>query len=251
MRSSRLILTAAFVLVAAGSAVAQAPTELSSLEVAVACAPPPTLETPTGNVLRIIGTQDVSPREEFGSRDLLVINGGTSAGVQLGQQFFVRRANRFGLYSGTSQPQGARTGGWIRVVAVNESTAIAAFEHLCGPVARNDYLEPFVAPVVPPGADRDEAPGEPDFTAMGQIVAGNENRSAMGAGDFVLIDRGSEHGIKPGTRLALYRTLGADGMPLAILGEAIVISTSPAMALIRLTRARDAVRGGDFVAPRK
>jgi hypothetical protein len=86
---------------------------------------------------------------------------------------------------------------------------------------------------------------------MGQIVSGNENRSAMGAGDFMLIDRGSEQGMKPGTRLALYRDVGAGGMPLASLGEAIVISTSLTMSLTRITRSRDAVRNGDFVAPRK
>ena len=73
------------------------------------------------------------------------------------------------------------TGGWIRIVAVNESTAIAAFEHICGAVGQGDYLEPFVAPVVPAGADRDETPGEPDFTSLGQVVVGNEDRSDDGA----------------------------------------------------------------------
>jgi hypothetical protein len=136
-------------------------------------------------------------------------------------------------------------------VAVNASTAIATLDHLCGPMAQGDYLEPFVAPVVPPGADRDEAPGEPDFTSMGLIVTGNENRSAMGAGDFVLIDRGSDQGIAPGARLALYRAIGGAGMPLAALGEAVVISTSAKMSLTRITRSRDAVHSGDYFVPRR
>jgi hypothetical protein len=67
----------------------------------------------------------------------------------------------------------------------------------------------------------------------------------------MLIDRGSEQGMKPGTRLALYRDAGAAGTPLASLGEAIVISTSLKMSLTRITRTRDAVRSGDFVAPRR
>lgn len=250
MRFFRVFLAAAFVLLAATNGVAQAPAELSQLEIAVACAPPPTFDLPAGEPLRIIGTQDSIPRSEYGSRDLLVVNGGTAAGVQLGQQFYVRRANRFGLDQATHR-RGSKTGGWIRIVAVNESTAIATFEHICNLVGQGDYLEPFVRPVIPPGADRDEAPGEPDFTSMGQIVAGNENRSEMGAGDFALIDRGSEQGLTPGARLAVYRDVGVAGMPLASLGEAIVISTSATMSLLRITRARDAVYTGDFIAPRK
>jgi hypothetical protein len=253
MRSHRVLLAAALVLVATASGITQSPppaAALSQLEIAVACAPPPTFEVPATGVLRIIGVQDTMRRSEYGTRDLLVVNGGTTAGLQLGQQFYVRRANRFGLDE-SGRRRGARTGGWIRIVAVNDSTAIASFEHLCGPVAQGDYLEPFVAPVVPAGADNDDAPGDPDFTLMGQIVAGNENRNDMGAGDFVLIDRGSEQGMVPGTRLALYRDIGVAGMPLAGLGEAIVISTSQAMSLTRITRTRDAVHAGDYVVTRR
>ena len=250
MRFFSVPLAAAFVLVAAVNGAAQAPAELSQLQIAVACAPPPTFDLPTGEPLRVIGTQDTIPRSEYGTRDLLVVNGGTAAGVQLGQQFYVRRANRFGL-DAAGHRRGSKTGGWIRIVAVNESTAIATFEHICNTVGQGDFLEPFVVPVIPPGADRDEAPGEPDFTSMGQIMAGNENRSEMGAGDFALIDRGSEQGLIPGARLALYRDVGVAGMPLASLGEAIVISTSATMSLLRITRARDAVHAGDFIAPRK
>ena len=249
MRLFRVLLSAAFVLVAAMDGAAQAPAELSQLQIAVACAPPPTFDLPA-EPLRIIGTQDTVRRSEYGTGDLLVVSGGTAAGVQLGQQFYVRRANRFGLDPAT-QRRGSKTGGWIHIVAVNESTAIAAFDHVCNNVGQGDFLVPFVAPVIPPGADRDEAPGEPDFMSMGQIVAGNENRSEMGVGDFALIDRGSEQGMAPGARLAVYRDIRATGMPLASLGEAIVISTSATMSLLRITRARDAVHNGDFIVPRK
>jgi len=247
----RFLVTAALVVAAAGPSAAQSDQPLSPLELSVACAPPPTLETPSGKVPRVIGAQDVVARTEFGSGDLLMIDAGTAAGMQIGQRYFVRRANRFGTYGSSSPRQGARTGGWVRIVAANESTAVASFDHVCGPVAANDYLEPFVAPVVPPGADRDETPGEPDFNAMGKIVAGNEERDSMAVGDFALIDRGTEHGMAPGARLALYRAVGVSGMPLSSVGEAIVITVSQTMALARITRAKDAIRGGDFVAPRK
>src|SRR4029077_2162813 len=86
---------------------------LSPLETAVACAQPPTLGARHEGALRIIGAQDSTLRALFGSRDLLVVDGGTQAGVTLGQQFFVRRAIRFGL-SNLGHGRGAKTLGWIR-----------------------------------------------------------------------------------------------------------------------------------------
>jgi hypothetical protein len=243
-------LTSAFVLAVGTAGFAQTAVPVyTPLEMAVGCAPPPTLDPPEVR-LHIVGTQDVTPRAAYGSRDLLIVDGGTNAGVQLGQQFYVRRANRFGAPD-VKIRHGSRTVAWIHIVAVNESTAIAAFDHICAVVVQNDYLEPFVAPVVPAGADRDETPGEPDFSDLGQVLAGDEGRSAMGAGDFILIDRGSDQGVEPGARFALYRDVKMAGMPLASLGEVVVISTSQTSSLTRITRARDAIVKGDYVAARK
>jgi hypothetical protein len=67
----------------------------------------------------------------------------------------------------------------------------------------------------------------------------------------MLIDRGMSQGLNPGARLAVYRDLQVGGLPLMWIGEAIVISTSPQTALMRITTSRDAVQTGDFVAVRK
>jgi len=251
MRSVTFVAAAAFVVITTGALGAQTegPT-LSPLQVEAACAQPPTLAGAPDGALRISGAQDSVRRSLFGSRDLLVINGGTGAGVQLGQQFFVRRAIRFGL-ANMGYGRGAKTLGWIRIVAVNDSTAIATIDHVCGGIVTDDYLEPFVVPVLPANADRDDSTGEPDFTALGRILIGNENRVASGTGDFVLIDRGTEQGMTPGTRFAIFRDIGAAGMPLASIGEGIVISAREMIALTRITRTRDAVLSGDYVATRK
>ena len=75
------------------------------------------------------------------------VSGGTSTGVQSGQQFFVRRpfaapnyANRIRL----RHP--IHTAGWVRIVATNDGTSIALVEHACGAINSGDYLEPFVMP---------------------------------------------------------------------------------------------------------
>lgn len=249
MIARRLLLTLILVPAVVVGAMAQ-DAAWSPLEVAVACAPPPSLDAPPSDALRVIATQDTAARMLAGNRDLIVINGGTHAGVQLGQAFYVRRSNRSGT-SADAQSISVKTLGWIRIVAANESTAIAAVDHACGGILQDDFLAPFSAPVVPSGAERDDPIGEPDFTSLARVLVGSDDRAAAAAGDFVLIDRGAAQGIASGMRLAIYRDVRTAGMPLASVGEAVVITVGPAISLMRITRARDAVFSGDYVAVRK
>src|SRR4029077_3588574 len=99
-----VVLAALLVTSTAAGAVAQADTPLSPLAHSIACAPPPTYEPAPAKVLRIAGSQDPTPRSLFGDRDLLVIGGGTAAGVELGQQFFIRRTITYGT---SKAPRGA------------------------------------------------------------------------------------------------------------------------------------------------
>jgi hypothetical protein len=253
MRGAIWMVTAALVVATAATAGAQAGVPvMSPIEVGVACAPPPSFDAEPDHAPHIIGGQDTAPRSVFGGADLLVLDSGTNAGLQLGQQFFVRRANSFGMYRyRPAHHRGAKTLGWVHVVAVNEATAIAQIDHTCGDLLTGDYLEPYVAPVVPAGAESAEVTGEPDFGALGHIVNGVEDRTTFGGGDFALIDRGTEQGVMPGQRFAIYRDLHKGGLPLVSVGEAIVVSTGNSVALARITRARDAVFEGDYVAQRK
>ena len=249
MRHSRLFLAVLFIVSSATTGSTQPPeSPLSQPVIAAACSPPPSMDDAPPHALRIIGSQDTTPRSLFGDRDLLVINGGTWAGVQLGQQFFIRRTMTFG---GNRISRGAKTLGWIRVVAVNESTAIALVDHVCGGIISNDYLAPFAVPEIPASVEADETIGQPDFQTLGHIVVGNEDRASAGAGDFMLIDWGQAQGPSAGAHFAIYRDVGIDGLPLANVGEGVVVSVGSRMALTRVTRARDAVMSGDVVAFRR
>jgi hypothetical protein len=124
-------------------------------------------------------------------------------------------------------------------------------DHACDAMAQGDYLEPFTAPSVPADIDRDTPSGDPDFSAVGRILAAVEDRSTAGAGGLVLIDRGTDQGVQAGARFAIYRDIGSAGVPLAAVGEAVVLSAGRTLALTKITRARDAVFSGDYVAPRR
>lgn len=247
------------ILAAASVASAQTdPAPLTRAEIDAACgASSATSSAP--HSLRVIGLQDVVARNAFDNRDLLVINGGTSAGIQLGAQFFVRRNSQFGMGRLLTAPVDVITDGWIRVVAVNETTSIAKVEHVCGTVFIDDYLEPYVAPALPANADGSGDLGETDFTAMARVVAGHLTHGTSVAGEFVTIDRGTEEGVQPGTRFALYRDLtqqrsvvaAQQGVPLAVLGEAVTISASGSRSVIKILQSRGDVQIGDYAVLRR
>ena len=139
----------------------------------------------------------------------------------------------------------------LSVVAVNDKTAIARVDHLCDAITSGDYLEPFTAPSVPAVAERDDPSGELDFSTLGRIVAGPENMNSGGTGTLMLIDPGENGSLQPGARFAVYRDLHKPGLPLASVGEGVVVSVGKSMVLTRITRSRDAIVTGDYVVPRK
>ncbi len=244
------VLTGALLVTAAAGARAQSPEALTPEQAKLACAIPAALELPRVGGYRIAGGQHVDPRGLLGPRDLIVLDGGSQAGLQLGQQFFARRSVTLGA-SWPRRPRGVYTSGVIRVVALSDTAAIASVDLACGDILPGDYIDPFVVPAVPDGMDRADVSGEPDFGSLGRVVFGADEMRTGATGDFMIIDQGSQDGLAPGARLAIYRDLRKPGLPLASIGEAIVVSTSPATSVMRINAARDAIASGDFVARRK
>jgi hypothetical protein len=242
------------------SVAAQTDAPLSATEVAAACAPP-VAPTRAQHTLRVIGVQDVVARTIFDDRDLLVIGGGSRDGLQLGAQFFVRRTSRSGMGGmyGGGAPTDTITDGWIRIVAVNETTAIAQAERVCGSIFANDYLEPFVAPVLPANASGRGGTGDPDFTRLAQVVSGPAGHRTAAIGEFVTLDRGTEQGVQVGAEFAFYRDLtharpvirAQSGVPLTAIGEAVVVSVTGSRSLAKIVRSRDAIQTDDYAVLRR
>jgi len=236
---------AAFALMTSTSAVADAQ---NALQMAAGCAPRAVTAPLPIDALRLIGAQDPVGRQLFGAGDLVVIGGGRGRGVELGQQFFVRRPTA--VRSGRG-PRAISTAGWIRVVAVDDTTAIALVDFACDGLLVGDHLEAYVAPALPLDAHRTDTQGELDFSAPGHLLFGDNERTAGGAGDFMVTDIGETRGAAPGMRLAIYRNMNVPGLPLAVVGEAIVVFADPETSVVRLTRTRDAIYSGDLLIPRR
>ena len=253
MRSRGVLVVSAIVVLGhAGSVYAQsASAALSASEIALACSPSLTVvpERRPVHTLRIAGAQDTVPRSLFGKSDLVVISGGVREGVQLDQRYATRREYVFGRMS-KGQLQAIHTTGWLRVVAVNDTTAIAQIENMCDGVIVGDYLEPFVAP--PPataGSESDRTSAALDFSSLGRVVFGDEERRIGSTGDFMMIERSSA-ALAAGSRVAIYRDLETPGIPLTAIGEGVIVSIGDTQ-LLRVTAERDAIRAGDYVVPHK
>jgi hypothetical protein len=242
------ILALGVLIVAASSASAQ---DVSRALLAQAnCAPAPGSATTPAGALRVVGGQMQEPRTIFGPHDLLVVGGGAAQGVQLGQQFFVRRARDSGIQKSVGV-HAVNTVGGIRIVAVNNSTAIASVDFACEALAVDDFLVPYVEPILPPNAAHTDTSGDLNFAAPGHLLFGSDDRVTDGAGGFMVADIGANRGAAPGARFAVYRDLGVAGLPLTAVGEAIVVSAGPDTSVVRVTLARDAVASGDLLVPHK
>ncbi len=184
----------------------------------------------------------------FGPTDTLVIKAGTAQGVKIGQEYYVRRIvpDRFVAAAGDNVPRSSlHTAGWVRIEDAQADTAIATVIKACDAIEEGDYLELFVRPQVPAAPP---AAGEPDFGNPGHLVLGDERRQMGAAGDLMVVDRGSDHGLRTGQHLTIFRTTGGGSGPIARIAEATVVVVSSETSTIRIDKTSDAVNVGDLVA---
>jgi hypothetical protein len=226
------------------------------------CAPVLTTKQPPN--LRIVGSQDTIIKHMLGPGDTLLVSGGSSVGLQPGQQFFVRRlVKTFGVRGPDAEhPVSVHTAGWIQILAVDTAIATATIVHPCEGIMLDDYLEPFVAPMI---AARTMPGNLPQYANMGHILTGDEAFQNVGAaGQLINIDRGSSAGVVPGQRYLVFRDKrnlrnasteysltfveGVTHLPLVEIGELVVVSVRPDESTAQVVAAKDAISTGDFIA---
>jgi len=228
----------------------------------LACAPGLTTARPPA--LRVLGSQDTVIKHMLGPGDTLVITGGSGAGLQSGQQFFVRRnIKTFGAKGPDGMhPLSVHTAGWIQILGVNSSIATATVVHACDGILLDDYLEPFVAPMIA----AQPVPGTtPQYANMGRILTADEAfHNVAAAGQLINIDRGSDMGVVLGQRFLVYRDKramrnespeysdtflkNANRAPLVEVGEVLVVGVRPDQATVQVVMAKDAITLGDYIA---
>jgi hypothetical protein len=229
----------------------------------IACAPALMTEKPSPEStppLRIVGVQDLTHRDLLAPPDVLVISGGSNAGIQPGQKFFVRRIRT--TLTDTRQPATVITAGWIQILGVDTMVSTATIVHACDGMMLDDYLAPFTEPMV---AAESPSGNVPQYENMGHIMTGTEGLHTGGTGNYMTIDRGTNSGVVVGQRYIVFRdkrdlrveTSGRSvefgalvkQAPLVEIGEAMVVSVRPNDSTVRITAAKTAITTGDLIAP--
>lgn len=235
---------AALLLWAVHQPATQPATASDPLEIEIACGPGVLPASPV-TALRVIGGETHGQRL-FGPGEPLVINAGTAEGIKPGQEYFVRRAvhTQWSLMNAGFHLVGIHTAGWITVVDAREHVSIATVTHACDGIIEGDFLEPYVEPARPTTS----AGGSPDFAHPARILMADEQRQAGFQGLLMLIDRGSDQGVRAGQTITFFRdTLDGQG-PIVNVGLGTVVQTSPATALVRIDSSDGPVYVGDLAA---
>jgi hypothetical protein len=141
-------------------------------------------------------------------------------------------------------PNSVHTAGWVTVVDVRDDMAVAQVTHACDGILVDDYLEPYTQPVIPTPA----LGGDPDYEHPARVVMGDQTMQTGAAGTVMVINRGSDHGVRAGQALTLFRpTLNGAG-PIVDVGRGTVLAVRPQTSLMRIDTSRDAVYVGDLAA---
>jgi hypothetical protein len=254
-RTTCIVLGTAFFAVstaAAQRAPLPAPTGLPPEVLALACAPGLAYEPPAASV-RVTGGQDSFVRRIHAPGDLVSISAGADDGITVGQEFFVRRVNAPGQRTiSRTQPGTVRTAGWIKVWAVDPTMSLATVTYACDTIEINDYLEPFVLPEVPTPSTTREKPAKDNYA---RVLPGADRRRSFGKGDFFVVERGSDQGVRPGSQFVVFRNkhelnVQQPDVFLFELGEAVAVDVKPDRSTLQVTVSRDAFSEGDLVAMR-
>ena len=221
----------------------QPASQLSGLGRDLACGPSSPMVKPIPSLVVVGGREH--RKTLFGTGDALVIRGGAAQGVKAGDEFFIRRVvdDRYNEHQPGVYPVSISTAGTARIVETQNDYSVALVIYGCDGVIDGDYLEryePPVTAVTPTGTT-------PDYVQPARLMLGAERRQVGGPGEFMILDRGSIHGISQGQQLTIFRRTVTDG-PVANVGRATVYALESESSVVRIDSSTDAVYVGDLVA---
>ena len=217
---------------------------LTGLNHDAACAPSSPSVRPTA-ALTVAAGREIG-KGLFGIGDAVVVRGGTAQGVKAGDEYYVRRVvdDRFAEHQPGVYRNSVHTAGAVQILDAQDDASIATVIYACDGVMLGDFLEKFERPAIPAAA----VGASPDYAHPAQLILGSEKRQSAAAGQFMVVDRGSDHGLRPGQQLTIFRRTLPDGGPVANVGKATVFNVLPESSVVRIESSLDAVYVGDLVA---
>lgn len=202
---------------------------------------------PSGDVEfgRIRAVRDDAKRQLYTQGDLLMIDGGTQTGLEVGHNYVARRMYRV---RGTARDMTLEhAAGVVQVVAADERAAKAVVVYACDVLMRGDVLASFQ----PESARSPEPFGTPAFDDAARIVVADSGQQLGAPRRLMVIDRGTDADLHVGQTLTLFRREGSEQLTASVVGAAVIVAVREHSATIRVDQGRDAIDAGDYAAPQR
>jgi hypothetical protein len=183
--------------------------------------------------------------------DIVYLDGGRAKGMAAGAQYSAVIGMEDVVHPATGKIVGRYYHylGRIRVLSVQETTAIAEIVETCDPVVVGSLLKPYEPEPVPLGRTSPirpvNYPAEAEKLKEAPVILyAQHDLVALGADHVVQIDRGSEDDVTPGDFFTIYRQ-NREGMPPVILGELAVLSVHKHTSVAKIIESRYSIHLGD------
>jgi hypothetical protein len=182
--------------------------------------------------------------------DIIYVDGGREKGLSPGALFTAVAPQQLVIHPILGQVVGRyyRYLGRVRILSVQETTAIAEIVQSCDPMVVGTALQPFEPEPVPLG--RSSAMRPVNFPAAAEklaaapsIVYARDNILSLAADHVVHIDLG-EQDATPGDMYTIYRE-NRPGLPPIVLGELAVLSVHKRFAVAKILESRYPIHLGD------
>ena len=205
-----------------------------------------------------------SERKYLGEGETVYLSAGTDQGLKEGDRFVVLRTVATKLQTPrTKKPLGdvIQQVGVVRVVTPLPKGSVAIIERCMDPVQIGDHLVRFTEPAnIPMKLRTDTADPVKLASDPAMVVYGRDSRIDTSGGDQIIVDRGSNSGLKVGDVLLAVRSktfpVGEETArkkdqametTTHFLGQVMVIRVEPASATCRVLRSEEEIRMGDLV----
>jgi hypothetical protein len=188
--------------------------------------------------------------------DIVYLDGGRAGGLSPGTVFSAVEPRELVEHPVTRETLGRyyRYLGRLRVLSVQEETAIAEVTEGCYPIEIGDFLRPFEPEPVPlarrtalhpinhPAAD--EALAEAPV-----IVLSDAGIISIGQDHVVLVDLGTGDQVAPGDLYTIYR-VNEKGLPALVLGELGILAVHERSSVAKILESRYTIYRGDRLEPK-
>jgi len=183
--------------------------------------------------------------------DIVYVDGGSSKGMSAGEQYTAVLPMETVIHPVTRKPFGRYYHylGRLRILSVQETTAIAEIMESCDAMVVGSHLKLFEAQPVPIGRTSLMRPVNFPTTAeklkdAPVILFSQHNLTALAVDHVVQIDRGAEDDLTPGDIFTIYRE-NRPGLPPVVLGELAVLSVQKHSAVAKIIESRYSIYLGD------